>query len=211
MSGRDANQLDGYQPYVGRWPERDANQLGHSPTCASATGAPCDCGWQGLTVMERVILTERDETFELPPERDANQLAADVRALRTAIEYLLAGGLGRRDEIARLIEDSHSTEALVCTLQQERDEARLDALASSTEELRATTATLIETNQALATTRQALTRAVYLAQHLYQMIDKETWRAMGGDDGQGHYEGDYRAEQIGEELRALADTGDDTA
>jgi hypothetical protein len=51
---------------------------------------------------------------------------------------------------------------------------------------------------------EALRRTRYIAEHLYQMIDRDTWRATGGDDGQGHYEGDYRAEQIGLELRELA-------
>ena len=45
-------------------------------------------------------------------------------------------------------------------------------------------------------------RARYLAKHLFQMIDRETWRATGGDDGQGHYEGDYRAAGIEEEIRS---------
>jgi hypothetical protein len=49
-----------------------------------------------------------------------------------------------------------------------------------------------------------LARAAYVAEHLFQMIDRETWRSTGGDDGQGHYEGDYRAEQIQEEIRAWA-------
>jgi hypothetical protein len=49
----------------------------------------------------------------------------------------------------------------------------------------------------------ALKRAAYIAEHLMQMIDQETWRATGSDDGQGHYEGDYHAEQVAEELRGL--------
>jgi hypothetical protein len=56
----------------------------------------------------------------------------------------------------------------------------------------------------VAALEQALARTVYLAEHLLQMIDRETWRAHGGDDGQGHYEGDYRAEQVASELRDLA-------
>jgi len=51
---------------------------------------------------------------------------------------------------------------------------------------------------------EALRRATYLAEHLFQMTDRETWLATGGDDGQGHYEGDYRAEQLLQELRSLA-------
>lgn len=52
--------------------------------------------------------------------------------------------------------------------------------------------------------REALARAAYVAEHLFQMIDKDTWRATGEDDGQGHYEGDYRAEQIAEEVKSWA-------
>jgi hypothetical protein len=51
---------------------------------------------------------------------------------------------------------------------------------------------------------EALRRAVYIAEHLFQMVPREVWRDSGGDDGQGHYEGDYRAEQLREELSELA-------
>lgn len=47
-------------------------------------------------------------------------------------------------------------------------------------------------------------RAVFLAQHLFQMISPDVWRYSGADDGQGHYEGEYRAEQLWNELTALA-------
>lgn len=47
----------------------------------------------------------------------------------------------------------------------------------------------------------ALDRAAFVAEHLMQMIDRETWRATGGDDGQGHYEGDYREEQTFAEIQ----------
>jgi len=50
----------------------------------------------------------------------------------------------------------------------------------------------------------ALARATHLAEHLWQMVDSETWRDTGGDDGQGHYEGDYHAEQTREEIQRLA-------
>lgn len=49
-----------------------------------------------------------------------------------------------------------------------------------------------------------LVRAVQIAQGLHGMIDQETWRASGGDDMQGHYEGDYRAEQIWREIEEWA-------
>lgn len=52
--------------------------------------------------------------------------------------------------------------------------------------------------------RKALRRASFIAQKLYEMIDRETWRAHGGDDGQGHYEGDYHAEQIAQEIEEWA-------
>jgi hypothetical protein len=42
---------------------------------------------------------------------------------------------------------------------------------------------------------------LWLAEHLFQMISRETWRATGGDDGQGHYEGDYRAEFVETQLQ----------
>lgn len=48
--------------------------------------------------------------------------------------------------------------------------------------------------------RATLARAAYVAEHLHAMIDRDTWRASGGDDGQGHYEGDYRAEQVACEI-----------
>jgi hypothetical protein len=52
--------------------------------------------------------------------------------------------------------------------------------------------------------RQERDRAVFLAQHLFQMVPRQTWRDSGGDDGQGHYEGDYHAEKMRDELAALA-------
>lgn len=47
-------------------------------------------------------------------------------------------------------------------------------------------------------------RAIYLAEHLFQMIDKETWRAQGAEY-MGQYEGDHWAEQTFEELKSLKD------
>lgn len=49
-----------------------------------------------------------------------------------------------------------------------------------------------------------LARAAYVARHLHAMIDQETWRATGGDDMQGHYEGDYHAEQVAAEIETWA-------
>lgn len=51
---------------------------------------------------------------------------------------------------------------------------------------------------------RALRRATWIAEHLFTMIDRETWRATGGNDGQGHYEGDYHAEMLLAEIRELA-------
>lgn len=51
---------------------------------------------------------------------------------------------------------------------------------------------------------QALARAAYVAQHLVEMIDQDTWRASGGNDGQGHYEGDYHAERVVDEIEEWA-------
>lgn len=50
----------------------------------------------------------------------------------------------------------------------------------------------------------ALRRSTYLARHLLNMIPQEVWRDAGGDDGQGHYEGEYHAAGIREELEKLA-------
>ena len=43
-------------------------------------------------------------------------------------------------------------------------------------------------------------RARHLAKHLFAMTTLEQWRDTGGDDGQGHYEGDYHAAEIEEEI-----------
>lgn len=45
-------------------------------------------------------------------------------------------------------------------------------------------------------------RARHLVKNLFLMTDREAWRASGGDDGQGHYEGDYHAAQLEEEIRS---------
>lgn len=51
--------------------------------------------------------------------------------------------------------------------------------------------------------REQLETLRKIAEGLFQMIDRERWRATGGDDQQGHYEGDYRAAQIEEYLVSL--------
>ena len=59
---------------------------------------------------------------------------------------------------------------------------------------------LAERNVAL----RDLARVIYLAQKLHEMVPREVWRDTGGDDMQGHYEGDYHAEQVWAELESLA-------
>jgi predicted HAD superfamily Cof-like phosphohydrolase len=54
-----------------------------------------------------------------------------------------------------------------------------------------------------------LARAVYLAAHLHRMVPRQVWLDSGGDDGQGHYEGDYRAEQVADEIHRLAAAAED--
>lgn len=56
---------------------------------------------------------------------------------------------------------------------------------------------------------KALRRAAYVAEHLMQMIDQETWRASGGDDGQGHYEGDYHEGQLAMEIKRWIELASD--
>lgn len=48
--------------------------------------------------------------------------------------------------------------------------------------------------------REALARAAYVSRNLLEMIPLQTWRDGGGDDGQGHYEGDYRQARIADEI-----------
>jgi hypothetical protein len=47
---------------------------------------------------------------------------------------------------------------------------------------------------------EAHKRVLFIAEHLFEMIPQSVWRDSGGDDMQGHYEGDYHAEQVREEL-----------
>ena len=109
-SRRDANQrfkpgdklptgetFIGYSEGAPMWadpaPEPDTNpclcdDLPHHPRS--------DCPIHGdLSVTSRVILTERDETFQLPPERDANQLAQRTTETQETVAAL--------DKIERLI------------------------------------------------------------------------------------------------------------
>jgi chromosome segregation ATPase len=58
--------------------------------------------------------------------------------------------------------------------------------------------------------RRARDRAIFLAEHLWQMVPQEVWREHGAE-WQGQYEGDYHAEQVREELAALANDESDQA
>jgi len=40
---------------------------------------------------------------------------------------------------------------------------------------------------------EKLDRARLIARTLFAMVPRQAWLDSGGDDGQGHYEGDYRA------------------
>jgi hypothetical protein len=67
-----------------------------------------------------------------------------------------------------------------------------------------------ESRKTIEELREELASAASTAGHLMQMIDPQTWRDNGGDDGQGHYEGDYRAAQVAnciERWRVLANEG----
>jgi hypothetical protein len=63
---------------------------------------------------------------------------------------------------------------------------------------------LVELAECLERAEAERERAVYLAKNLLGMIPPQAWRDQGGDDGQGHYEGDYYAERVATELEALA-------
>jgi hypothetical protein len=50
----------------------------------------------------------------------------------------------------------------------------------------------------------ALRDAAETASHLLDMIPRQVWLDTGGDDGQGHYEGDYRAAKVAEDIAGWA-------
>lgn len=58
--------------------------------------------------------------------------------------------------------------------------------------------------EALSRVEAERDRARHLAKHLFQMVEPQAWRDSGGDDGQGHYEGDYHAAKVEEEIRSWA-------
>jgi hypothetical protein len=50
------------------------------------------------------------------------------------------------------------------------------------------------------TLKETLARAASCAKHLMGMTTQEMWRELGSDDGQGHYEGDYWAENTSAQI-----------
>lgn len=69
--------------------------------------------------------------------------------------------------------------------------------AASTKPILARIEAIVDEADRLARERD---RARHLTRHLFQMTTLEQWRDTGGDDGQGHYEGDYRAAELEEEI-----------
>ena len=72
-----------------------------------------------------------------------------------------------------------------------------------TEALEAAGEEIATLEKRLAQAEAALERAVFLAEHLWQMIPQGVWREHGAE-WQGQYEGDYWAERVRDELRELA-------
>lgn len=62
---------------------------------------------------------------------------------------------------------------------------------------------LDDANRHILELKEQFESLLFTAERLFQMIPREVWRDQGGDDGQGHYEGDYYAERIEQELVAL--------
>jgi DNA repair ATPase RecN len=136
-------------------------------------------------------LREAEETLrDLLDERNA--LAADLDAARERLDDALPR-LGRQ-------------EGTIKQLRGERDAAREEI-----ERLqKANTRRWADAKVAAAAARtrekelrEKFERATWIAVHLFAMVTPEQWRDTGGDDGQGHYEGDYRAEQMRDELNEL--------
>lgn len=50
--------------------------------------------------------------------------------------------------------------------------------------------------------KKELAYARYLVEHLFAMVPQQAWRDSGGDDGQGHYEGEYAAARLEEEIQS---------
>jgi hypothetical protein len=57
-----------------------------------------------------------------------------------------------------------------------------------------------EADDELERVTAALREAAETASYLLDMIPRQVWLDGGGDDGQGHYEGDYRAARFAEDV-----------
>jgi len=57
--------------------------------------------------------------------------------------------------------------------------------------------------------RAALREAHHTGRQLMGMVDRQTWRDQGGDDGQGHYEGDYYAEKVSGQIESWGTLAED--
>lgn len=143
--------------------------------------------------------------------------AARPHTFGTTVYYKIPAALAALDRLERKLrnQDEEIAEAgrvnarLQNRLVAERDEARqrADALEATSEQaaqIRRRDEALRATEGREADLRKKLARAVFLAEHLHAMVPREVWRDSGGDDGQGHYEGDYHAEQTTAELKELA-------
>ncbi len=123
----------------------------------------------------------------------AQELAAKVRE---AVGHIARGCASGR---------SHSPLSYQQTITQDLDE--LVALASRATRLETEAelwcdqeARLNVAYSEIADLRKRAFRLLFIAEHLFEMVPRDTWIEQGGDDGQGHYEGDYHAEQVRDEL-----------
>lgn len=90
-------------------------------------------------------------------------------------------------------------ERLVTYMEDDLHEAAR-GLAFLDEQLRATETERAALQRLAEEMETALERTLYIADHLFEMVPQSVWRDAGGDDWQGHYEGDYHAEQTRGEL-----------
>ena len=142
------------------------------------------------------------------PAEEALALAAEIRRLGALdaehyperLEHAIAAleaQAARVEELERKLAASHeATRQVAADATAERDAALA--------QWKLTLRQYRELSAQLEAAREALRRAAYVAEHLMQMIDPETWRLEGGDDMQGHYEGDYRAARLAEEIKEWA-------
>lgn len=90
----------------------------------------------------------------------------------------------------------HSTQDDIATV---RYYLNIVAEEDSLAEAHAALARLVEQLETLARERE---RALYLAEHLWQMIPQEIWRDHGAE-WMGQYEGDHHAQKVRDELADL--------